>query len=100
MTGACPKKLGSWRSALLSQTPSVLRLELFRTIRLVRRDGLALQILANTLDSGFAANAALLDAPIWRQMVDGVNAMRVDPHLSRLDLAGDADSPLDIAAPD
>ena len=32
-------------------------------------------------DSGFAADAALLDAPVGREMVDGVNAMRVDPNL-------------------
>src|SRR5215475_8144574 len=66
----------------------------------MRRDGLALHVLANSFDSGFAADAALLDAAVGREMVDGVNAMRVDPNLSRLDLAGDTNGSLDVAAPD
>ena len=46
-------------------------------------DGLALHILANAFDPRFAADAALLDASVWREVVDRVNAMCIDPDMRR-----------------
>src|SRR5215471_10718627 len=68
--------------------------------RFVRRNRLALHVFANPFDPRLATNTALLHATIGREMVDGVNTMRVDPDLSRLDFAGDGYSSFHVAAPD
>src|SRR5437868_10424374 len=66
----------------------------------MRGDGLALQVFPNPLDSRLAPDPALLHAAIRREMVYGVHAVRIDPDLPRLQLAGDAKGAIHIAAPD
>src|SRR5262245_25035776 len=66
----------------------------------VRRNRLTLHVFANSLNSGFPTDAALLDAAVGRQVVDRAWAMRIDPHLSSFDFSCNLDCAIDIAAPD
>src|SRR6516165_7536782 len=66
---------------------------------LVRRDSLALDVFQNALDAGLATDAALLDAPVGRKVVDGEHAMRVHPHLPGFDAPCHRESLLGVSAP-
>src|SRR5215468_11648824 len=91
-----PQTLGR---AVAGSSPPDERFDCALSGVLVPRDGLALDVFQNALDAGLATDAALLDAPVGRKVVDGEHAMRVHPHLPGFDAPCYRESLLGVSAP-